>query len=420
MPKQPNHSRELGADADSGGSHDAPRVPESWTTKLEVLVTEFLELSTPLLHGKSGALDENSLQRIKRSARELIFAQQGIESHGRQGHALTRLKPSTPALMDFANSVIVRLDDGTFPEFGNGGRNTSAALDRQVPALLGVERIGFARVEALEEERTYRLSQFLRGRDGTIDFIDSHEGGESFTLLDDSWRQSKVHNRLSQFLQAMAKPFRRLPVEGLGETLNELSRRCTPLENDLFPYAGDAPCYFRRSADGKWEVQFKGQNLAVTQKRKWVRALHHLLMHPHQKFGPNELDQFVNYGLVPPARITRCAPDADIETYQAALELKEEELEEAEDDEREKDVRRIAHEIDSLKRRISYLRSVDGRPRETADPFKAVRQRVRKGITDCFALFEECPELRDHLDASIRFRGGVRYEPSAGVDWDFD
>lgn len=96
------------------------------------------------------------------------------------GHALTVLAPANPLLMDRESEVTVALasddqalDHASLAQWATGGNL----------ALIGEELMQFARAEPLGGGH-WRLSQFLRGLNGTEAAVVAHVAGESFALLD--------------------------------------------------------------------------------------------------------------------------------------------------------------------------------------------------------------------------------------------
>jgi hypothetical protein len=101
----------------------------------------------------------------------------GIDTSSVMGATITNLEPGIFATWDESNKLEVVIISGQLISVSE-----LSVLNGANTALVGDELIQFQYAELIGEQ-TYRLSRFLRGRQGTEVFINHHQPGERFVLL---------------------------------------------------------------------------------------------------------------------------------------------------------------------------------------------------------------------------------------------
>lgn len=170
-----------------------------------------------------------------------------IGTSGRQMATIGQADQALPAgpvhVVDRANAVEITLAHPDMALADASARQLAAGANR---ALLGAEVLQFARAVPLGGRR-WRLEQLLRGRGGTEGAVDSHQTGESFTLLDETLvalDQSKLSS----------SPDLRIAALGLGDSNPvESAIACRGLASrPLAPVHGQA----ERQGDGSLLLQW--------------------------------------------------------------------------------------------------------------------------------------------------------------------
>ncbi len=116
-----------------------------------------------------------------------------IDTLATTGHAISKLRPHTPGLIDYESGVIVNLEYGELASVGLSEINNGANF-----CMIAGELLQFQNALLIDKNQ-YELSILYRGLQGTESSVYSHEAGDRFIMINEALKKIDIPlNELQQ------------------------------------------------------------------------------------------------------------------------------------------------------------------------------------------------------------------------------